>query len=267
MKEVKSKKIDRLYEERYNNQGCLMKIVEYNNTCNIVVEFQDEYKTRVHSDYRFFSLGKVRNPYHPEVCGVGIVGNKYPAKANGKNIREYVLWKGMICRCFDNKYKEQHSTYQSANCCNEWLLYENFYDWLHSQNGFNKLTKDNDAWNLDKDILTKGNKLYSPETCCLVPKRVNLLFTKNDINRGDLPIGVSYHKRIGKFHAKISKYDGSKKYREHIGYYDTPEQAFQAYKTAKEKYIKQVAQEEYDRGNITEKCYDAMMKYKVEITD
>lgn len=263
---MKNKKIDRLYEEKYNNQGCLMKVVEYNNTCNIVVEFQDEYKARVHTDYRFFLLGEVRNPYHPQVFGVGIVGNNHPTKINGKNTKEYVLWCGMLRRCFDDEYKEKHFTYRNATCCDEWLLYENFYEWLHEQENFNNQTE-NKTWNLDKDILIKGNKIYSPETCCLVSGNINKLFTKNDINRGDLPIGVSYHKRIGKYNAKISKYDGNKKYREHIGYYDTPEQAFQAYKKEKESYIKQVAQEEYNKGNITKKCYDAMMKYKVEITD
>ena len=44
-------------------------------------------------------------------------------------------------------------------------------------------------------------------------------------------------------------------------------QSFQLYKIRKENTIKQVAKEEYDKGNITKRCYDAMMKYKVEITD
>lgn len=48
---------------------------------------------------------------------------------------------------------------------------------------------------------------------------------------------------------------------------DTVEEAFMDYKIAKESFIKQIAKEEYCKGNITKKCYDAMMKYEVEITD
>ena len=53
-----------------------------------------------------------------------------------------------------------------------------------------------------------------------------------------------------------------------IGYYSTPEKAFYlGYKPYKENIIKQVAQIEYDNGNITEECYQAMMNYEVEIDD
>lgn len=44
-------------------------------------------------------------------------------------------------------------------------------------------------------------------------------------------------------------------------------EAFEAYKIYKELIIKQVAKEEFDIGNITKKCYDAMIHYEVEITD
>ena len=82
-----------------------------------------------------------------------------------------------------------------------------------------------------------------------------------------MPIGVRYNKVNKKFNVKISKHRNGKAVSEHIGVYDTSEEAFYAYKEAKESYIKQVAQEEYSLGNITKKCYDAMMSYKVEITD
>ena len=66
--------IDRTGEENYNNFGTLMRIVEYNNTCNIIVEFQDEYKARIHTSYQMFEKGKVKNPYDREVYGMGYFG-------------------------------------------------------------------------------------------------------------------------------------------------------------------------------------------------
>lgn len=116
-------------------------------------------------------------------------------------------------------------------------------------------------WAIDKDILVKGNRIYSPSTCCLVPPNVNLLFTKCDKSRWNLPIGVTKYRN--KFRASIT-ING-----EHIilPVKNTVEEAFIDYKNVKEDNIKQIAQKEYDKENITKKCYDAMMRYEVEITD
>ena len=43
------KRTDRIGEENCNNFGALMKIVEYKDAHNIIVEFQDKYKTRIHT--------------------------------------------------------------------------------------------------------------------------------------------------------------------------------------------------------------------------
>ena len=115
-----------------------------------------------------------------------------------------------------------------------------------------------------KDIIVKGNKIYSPDVCCLIPQNVNCLFLKREAERGDYPIGVRYRDGYG-FLASCHNPFTNKK--EEIGYYSTPEKAFVAYKDYKENLIKQVAQIEYDANNITEQCYQAMMNYEVEIDD
>lgn len=258
----------RLGEIKKNNQGSVMKIIKYDNYDNIVVEFQDGYKAKIHTRYSEFTSGSIKNPYHKSVYGVGMVGEKYPIWIdNIKVCKEYNTWKNMLHRCFDAREKEKRPTYKDTSCCNEWLLYENFYEWLHSQENFDKWIN-GDKWCLDKDILVKGNKIYSPETCCLVPNRVNVLFTKSNANRGECPIGV--HKYKDKYRANISVFnqDTNKKVNKHLGYYDDVESGFYfGYKPEKERIIKQVAQEEYNNGNITEECYNAMMNYEVEITD
>lgn len=261
---VKTVTLFRLGEEKLNNQGCLMKIVEYNKCDDIVVEFQDKYKCRIRTRYSHFSDGGVINPYRPNVLGVGIVGNKYPAKINGEHTKEYKTWRGVISRSYGQVEKRKRPKYKDVICCDEWLLYENFYEWLHSQENFNKWINSDKLWAIDKDILIKGNKVYSPETCCLVPLEVNALFLKSDALRGKYPIGVHFNKRRRKFCAQVNIKRGHQKF---IGAYNTIEEAFYAYKKEKEALIKQVAQEEYDKGNITKACYDTMMNYEVEITD
>ena len=254
--------MNHLNEEKYNNQGSLMKIVEYISNNNIIVEFQDEYKFRVNSIYGNFKSGSIKNPFHPSIYGVGITGNKYPRSINCKMTKEYDTWIHILQRCFDEKLKEKQPSYKDKECCDEWLYYPNFYEWLHRQSNFNKWNNGK-RWAIDKDILVKGNKIYSPDTCCLIPQNVNCLFLKREAERGSYPIGVTY--RNDGFLA--SCHNPFTNNREELGYYSTPEKAFDAYKAYKEDLIKRVAQAEYDAENITDECYRAMMNYKVEIDD
>lgn len=253
---------ERLGEEKYNKQGCLMKIVEYNGWDNVIVEFLDNQKTRIRTQYSNFLRGEVKNPYHPSVFGVGVVGVKYPISIKSKCVKEYIAWKSILSRCYNDKYKESQPSYKNVICCNEWLSYENFYEWLHKQFNFKKWLNGK-RWCVDKDILVKGNKIYSPETCCLVPENVNNLFVKKDKSRGNYPIGVT--KNGNKFQAGCANPFTNKT--ESLGKYPTSEKAFFAYKKRKEEIIKQVAQEEYENGNIIKLCYEAMMKYEVNIDD
>ena len=255
-------KTKHLYEEKYNNQGCLMKIVNYADKNNIIVEFQDEYRFRVNTIYANFKSGSIKNPYYPSVFGVGITGIKYPRCIDCKNTKEYEAWKQMLRRCFSKREKERNHAYIKADCCKEWLNYENFYEWLHSQSNFDKWLNGK-RWAVDKDIIIKGNKIYSPDTCCLIPQNVNCLFLKREAERGIYPIGVTY--RNEGFLASCHNPFTNK--REELGYYSTPEKAFYIYKTYKEDIIRQVAEIEYKFGNITEKCYETMLNYEVEIDD
>lgn len=250
-------KDQRLHEEKYNNQGSKMKIIEYIRANNIVVKFLDEYGFEKRSTYREFKNGEIKNPYHPSVCGVGMLGIKYPT-----NNKECRVWRGILKRCYDKKYKDDRPTYDDVICCKEWTNFENFYEWLHSQENFDYWQNSN-RYTIDKDILVKHNKLYSPETCCIVPHNVNCLFIREESIRGELPIGV--YRRKNKFGACCASPFTNKN--KCLGSYNSIEEAFNAYKEYKESMIKQVANIEYANGAITERCYNAMMNYTVEITD
>ena len=260
---MKNLKDERLNQQKLNNQGCLMKVVEYKSHNDIIVEFEDNYHYRKHAQWTSFINGSIKNPYYPSVYNVGITGAKYPLIDDvGKDKKEYKLWSSMIHRSHLLKYNENFPTYKDIICCKEWLLYENFYEWLHSQENFEKLMYIKDI-ELDKDILIKGNKIYSSDTCCLVPHNVNTLFIKSDKTRGKYPIGVTYKTRDSVFEVQCN-INGKETY---LGRSKTPEEGFLIYKNFKENLIKQIAQEEYDKGNIIKKCYEAMMNYQVEITD
>lgn len=239
-----------------------MRIIKYVDASNITIEFQDDHKEMVNTNYDNFSKGKVKNQYYPSVFNVGMIGVKYPSKENGKMTKEYTTWRNMLMRCFDKSYKTTHPAYKNVTCCNEWLLFENFYEWLHSQENFDKWYNGK-RWCLDKDIIVKGNKIYSPETCCLVSMDVNLLFVKRQTDKSNLPVGVA---RNGKGY--IARCDNPIIGKtERLGTYRTIEDAFNIYKNYKEKLIKEIAKIEYSKGNIIELCYKSMISYIIEIND
>lgn len=185
------------------------------------------------------------------VYGVGIVDTEHVVK----RLKSYNVWTGMLSRCYSQKYQGKEPAYKGCSVCEEWFLFSNFKKWFDK----NYI----EGYQLDKDILVKGNKVYSPDTCCFVPQEINTLLTNRKNHRGGYPIGVGYRTTSRKYYAQFNK-NGK---REHLGYYDTIEEAFVAYKQTKETYIKEVAQSYFDKGEIAEKVYNALMNYKVEITD
>ena len=52
---------------------------------------------------------------------------------------------------------------------------------------------------------------------------------------------------------------------EHLGLFNTEIEAFNAYKTAKEAFVKEQANKW--KGKIDDRAYNALMNYQVEITD
>lgn len=165
---------------------------------------------------------------------------------------------GMIRRCYDNKYKLKHPTYKDCTVCDEWYNYQNFAKWYDE----NYYLIDNEEMNLDKDILYKGNKIYSPRTCVFVPQNINKLFTKTDKLRGEYPIGISYNKKDSIYVVHCNDGNGNLIY---LGCSPNNNKLFKIYKEFKEKIIKQVA-DKY-KNKIPQKLYDAMYKYKVEVID
>lgn len=190
--------------------------------------------------------------------GVGYVGiGKYKSRVGKKFSRQYNIWQHMIRRGYSEKYHEKYPTYKDVTVCDEWLNFQNFAKWYDE----NYYEIGEERVELDKDILFKGNKIYSPNTCVFVPRAINSLFTKTNKLRGEYPLGVTSRK--SSFFATSMNQILKKKI--HIGTYSTPELAFQAYKEYKESHIKEVA--DLYKDKIPKKLYDALYVYEVEITD
>ena len=227
-----------------------MKIIDYKNSDNIVIEFQDKFRCQKNTSYVNFKRGQVKNPYDKTACGVGYVGEvKYLTKVNGRSTKLYSCWVHMLERCYYEKNQNLHQSYYgTCSVCDEWLNFQVFAKW-HEEHSY----KVNERLHLDKDILYPGNKVYSPEKCLLVPQRINELFAYKPKDNG-LPVGI-YKTDNGRFGAK---YCGC-----NLGTYNTLEQAYKKYAEKKEEAIKQIAGQY--KNIIPQELYAALLRYKVDI--
>nr|DAE62902.1 MAG TPA: hypothetical protein [Caudoviricetes sp.] len=256
-------KINRIGEENINNFGSKMIIIEYRKYSNIDVYFPEYDYTVKHSTYNHFKNGNIKCPYDKRVFGVGYFGEgKYKIKENGKTTKCYNTWHNMVQRCYDEKEHKRHPTYKDCTVYKEWHNFQNFAKWYED----NYYEVEGERMELDKDILVKHNKIYSPETCIFVPHRINSLFVKSDKSRGKSPVGTNLCKN-GKYrvYCSLLNLKTSKGEWKHLGYYETQEKAFEVYKYYKEKNIKDVAN--YYKNKIPNKLYQGLYLYEVEITD
>ena len=240
-----------------------IEIIEYFNYHKVLIKFKNTGREK------FVQMKEVRNgsvcdKFLPFRGGVGVIGEgDYKSKVDGKYTREFSIWKDMVDRCYLKK--DKFLAYSDVTVCEEWLKFQNFAKWCNEQKGFKALDDRNKIFALDKDILVKGNKVYSPETCCFVPQEINSTLTLRRNHRGDLPLGVSsvYIKSTGKTRYSSSIQVDLK--HNHLGVFDSKEEAFLAYKKAKECRLKQLAEKWKD--DISSEVYDALIQWKIEVID
>ena len=204
-------------------------------------------------------IGVARKDMRHLIYGVGVCDVEHSVFDKIGHVEtSYNVWHDMLKRCYDKTFQKRQPTYIGCSVCDEWKKYSNFKRWFNDHKNEYK-----DGYALDKDILFKGNKVYSPDTCCFVPQEINTLLTNRKNHRGKYPLGVSKASYSDNYEAAVYK-NGK---RVHIGTFKTVEEAFDAYKQTKEAHIKDVAQKYFNEGKITKSVYDALLNYKIEITD
>lgn len=161
------------------------------------------------------------------VYGVGHNDWKGPVKQDGRHWYVYDMWKGMLRRAYDPKYSARFPTYAGVTVCEEWHLFSSFARWLAREPHFGDGA-------LDKDLIVLRNTVYCPARCLMIPQWLNLLATDSDATRGAWPVGVDFHKRSGKFRARVCVGSGAKK---QFGSYATPEEAAAVARKAKLAYV------------------------------
>ena len=246
---MKNKALERIGEEGLNSFGSKMVIVNARDSNHMDIFFPEYNYTVYDKKYTNFKKGKIKCPYEKRYYDKGYIGI---GEYDGNKGRISEVWAGMLQRCYDPYFLDRHPTYRDCMVCEEWHNFQNFAKWYEE----NYYEVEDERIDLDKDILYKGNKIYSPETCIFVPQRINKLIIKSD------DIKTTFHKDgRSKIYSATIRINGE---RYSKGFY-TLSEAKLFYKKIKEEYIKQVADEYKDV--IPQKLYEALCSYEVIIRD
>lgn len=249
---------NRVGEVSFNTNGSKMIIINYRKAIDIDVLFEDSGYIAKNKRYSTFKTGEIKNPFDRSVYGIGFLGEgKYTPTIGNKITEQYRAWRDMLNRCYSESRLKKFPSYRGCIVCDEWHNFQNFAKWYHE----NFYEVDGEVMCLDKDILIKNNKVYSPETCVFVPNCINTLFIGSNATRGECFKGVTWHKRDKVYQARCN----NRGELVHIGSYITQEEAFKKYKEYKENLIKEIANEY--KYKIPRRLYEAMYNYKVEKED
>lgn len=174
----KKNRIGEQFTNREDLGNCSFIIVEYNTGKDLWIEFQDEYKARVHTQYDKCLKGEIKNPYQKNKYGVACLGLMSDgSKPNTKKYhREYTVWDSMLKRVYDESVRDRYKLYKNVTVCERWLVFANFLEDIKYIDGYELwFNNPKQGISLDKDLKQQGikNKVYSLETCCFIPNSEN----------------------------------------------------------------------------------------------
>lgn len=228
-----------------------MRIVETIDKDFIIVEFMDKFHHQMKTRYQNFMKGTVMNPYDRTISGVGYIGiGKYNGNVRTTDFMKKTnnSWADMIRRCYYEKDRLIHTAYKDCYVADTWHNYQNFAEWY--ENNYYQI--EGERMHLDKDILYKNNSFYSPETCLIVPQRINMMFmTKSRTVDSDLPQGITRCLTGNGFQASYNN--------KYLGVHDLLEDAINIYNKTKYQAVCNVANEY--KSKIPDKLYSALLNW------
>lgn len=235
------KRTNRQGEVWINNDKETLHIIEYNGVNDCTIKFQDGTIVKNIKYHNIISRG-IKNNNRKSVFGIGYIGyGVYKASIKSKHTKCYSIWRGMLQRCY-YQYKEFNTSYENVEVCDYWHNFQNFAKWFYENYV--------EGWELDKDLLSIDKKIYSPSSCCFIPKEINCLIKKQKETTGTVKIKNKYKSQIG-----INKNHN------HLGTFNSLDEANNTYKEEKKKHLISIAEKYKEQLNI--EVYNKLINYEI----
>lgn len=224
-------------------------VVDYKDSSNVLVRFENT-GNEVYVAGGNLRSGRIRDPMAPGVAGVGFLGTgKYQCRnktSDGMRTKEYACWESMMKRVYNPQNASAARPYEDTSVDVRWHNFQIFAEWCQTQKGFGE-----QGFQLDKDLISKGNKVYSPEKCCFIPLHINTAITGMKHNNTSGYAGVS-ETSVGTYGAEVT----INSVHVHLGTYNSKESAAFVYRSIKEAYVRSLA--EVYKDSLAENTYSAL---------
>lgn len=235
------------------NCGDIATLIEYNTSTDIKVQFTTG--QIVKANFYNFENGKIKSNFYPSFFGFGILGQEAVSDNNGEPLGSFNSWRNMIKRCYGGS-KSSSPSYSDCYVCEEWRYFKNFKDWYND----NYYQLGDERMELDKDILVKNNKVYSPSTCIFVPKTINtpLAGPGGNVAKRDTPVGIFVNKD-GSYFSRFGKNRGKE--------FWNLDEAISYYKSRKKARMVEIAERYKSKygDDFPKIIYDTLINYEVDM--
>lgn len=169
------------------NEGFTIEIIDYMDRHNVLIKFINNPSYQIYSTMQNIKNGQIKYPYLKTVYGIGYYGDgKYKSRIDNVKTEQYIRWFSMFTRCYSEQYQEKEPSYKGCCVSEDFHNFQNFAQW-YDRNIYECIY----PLELDKDLLVEGNKIYSPSTCCFIPKEIN--------------IGIKYKRNDSKYMKELYK--------------------------------------------------------------
>jgi len=250
---------ERIGETHVSNEGYEIKVINGSDKKDyVVVNIDGKYDKTV--KYSHLVNSNIKNRYHKSVYGHGYIGiGKHRVTSKGVNTKKYDTWSEILQRCYSSDLHIEYPTFRDTTVCDEWHDFQNFGDWYDNQ-------YKEDDWQLDKDLISRGKKIYSPETCVFVPMRLNLFLVRDKGDR-EYPAGV--FRKGSKYRSRSYCLLSGRQL--NLGVFDTIAEADLAYRNKRLAEMMVWLRRINNNLNIDYRVFDGMIviyeEYKKEIDD
>lgn len=188
---------------------------------------------------------------------------EYVEYKNKASFSAYTAYSLIKKRCINggNKIDNIPEAYRDVTMCQEWIDNPKAFVKWYLEHYY---CIDGEIMAVDKDLFGKEQKIYSPETCCILPQRLNALLANckkhyyGERTADDLPLGVRYDKE--KYYSEIQFMGSGRPIK--LSKWDTAEEAFSEYKLMKQADICRVVAEYKDK--IPDYIYRELLKIDIQ---
>lgn len=216
--------------EKENNFGKYV-VIEHTKIGYVTVRFEKS-STIAEFPISTFNKNQCYDFMQPTVYGVGYLGEIIKNDKCEIKHQANSIWRGVLRRCYFEDTWENRPNYEGCSVSDEWKSLKSFKSFLKGQIDLGFYKK---GYQLDKDLLVHGNKLYSAETCVFLPFILNSLQQVDKRSKGGYLPGVHYATERGKYKTEVY-FDGKKYF---LGRFESEIEAFEVYKKAKEDLVRE----------------------------